>query len=153
MATVAAINRGTRTCWPYRARCDRQLLALQRVMDGLVAALDLVPLQVDEHVGQAGDRSHEQRGQAANDPQARQQPAGHPAHDEKTEDDGQKQRPRSPREQTLPEQEALPDRPSHHEAEDPQDPADQPDPVEDAGRQHDPRQRRQEQVRRMDLSS
>ena len=82
MATVAEISRGMRTCLPYRARCHRQHLALQRVMDGLVTPFDLVPFQVDEHVGQAGDGPHEQRGQAANDPQGRQRPAGHPTHDE-----------------------------------------------------------------------
>ena len=37
-------------------------------MDGLVAPFDLVPFQVDEHVGQAGDGPHEQRGQAAQRP-------------------------------------------------------------------------------------
>ena len=32
---------------------DRQSLSLQRIMDGLVTAFDLIPFQVDEHVGQA----------------------------------------------------------------------------------------------------
>ena len=37
---------------------DGQPLPLQRVVDGLVPALDLVPLQVDEHVRQAGGHAH-----------------------------------------------------------------------------------------------
>ena len=45
----------------------------------------------------------------------------------------------------------LPDAPSDHEAEAPQDPADQPDLVQDGGSRHRPRQRPQEQIRRMNL--
>ena len=89
----------------------RQHLALERVMDRLVTPLDLVPLQVDEHVRQAGDDPHEQRGQAAKDPRGRPRTTGHAAHEEEAEDDRQEERPRGPREQTLPEQEALPDAP------------------------------------------
>ena len=51
---------------------QRQHLALERVMDGLVAPFDLVPFQVDEHVGQAGGRAHDHEHQAAKDPQCRE---------------------------------------------------------------------------------
>ena len=145
-ATVAEIEQGDADLPAVPLQVHRQDLALQRVMDGLVAPLDLVPLQVDEHVRQAGDDPHEQRGQAAKDPRGRPRTSGHPARQEETDDDRQVDRPRSPREQTLPEQEARPDGPRDHEAEAPQDPADQPDLVQDAGRHHDPRQRRQQQV-------
>ena len=129
----------------------RQQLALQRVIDGLVTPLDLAPFQVDEHVGQAGDGSHEKRRQPADGPQARQPPAEHPAHDEETEDDRQKLRPRGPREQTLPEQESVPDPPLNARPNGPHEPARQADPEENPGGRRQPRQRRQEQVRRMDL--
>ena len=67
----------------------RQYLALQRVMDRLVAPFDLIPLQVDEHVRQAGDHPHEQRGQAEEDPQTRPRSTRHRTHEEEAEDDRQ----------------------------------------------------------------
>ena len=121
-------------------------------MDGLVTPLDLVPFQVDEHVGQAGDGSHEQRRQAANDPQARQRPTGQPTRNEKTEDDRQEQRPRSPREQTLPEQKAALGYPLLRSMPKPRKhPADQPDLVQDSAGQHRSCQRPQQQIRRMNM--
>ena len=81
----------------------RQDLALQRVMDRLVAPFHLVPLEVDEHVRQAGDDPHEQRGQAAKDPRGRPRTSGRAARQEETDDDGQVDRPRGPPEQALPE--------------------------------------------------
>ena len=120
---------------------QRQHLALERVVDGLVTPFNLISFQVDEHVGQAGDGPHEQGGQAEQDPQGRQWPTCHSTDKKKTEDDRQEQRPRGPREQTFPEQEALPDAPSHDQAEAPQDPADQADLVQYAGCHHRHRQR------------
>jgi hypothetical protein len=126
---------------------DRQRLAQERVMDRLVAALDLVPLQVDEHVGEASHCPHEQRGQTTNDPQNLQEATDRPAQDEKAQDDGQEQRPRRPREQSLPEQEAPVDARPDHETEGPKEPAQHSDLEQDAGRQRQCRKRDQEQVR------
>ena len=127
---MAEIQQGDANLLAVPLQVQRQHLALERVMDGLVTSFDLIPFQVDEHVGQAGDDSHEQRGQAAKDPRNRPRTTHHQAEKQKTEDDRQEHRPRSPGEQTLPEQEAVPDRSSDHQAEAPQDPADQPDLVQ-----------------------
>ena len=50
---------------------DRQRLAQERVMNRLVAALDLVPLQVDEHVSETRRGTHEQWNQTTKDFQDR----------------------------------------------------------------------------------
>ena len=104
-------------------------------MDCLVTPLDLITFQVDEHVSQASGDPHEHRGQAEKDPRTGPQAPGQPARNEENDDDRQEYRPRSPTEQTLPEQKAPLDRSFHNKADAAQDRGNQPDPVQDA-RQH-----------------
>ena len=61
---------------------DGEFLPLERIVDGLVAAFDFVAFEVDEHVGEARDRPHEERDRAAHDPQGRNPIANHENRDD-----------------------------------------------------------------------
>ena len=109
---------------------DGQCLPLERVVDGLVAALDLVPLEVDEHVRQAGADPHEQRRRCAQDGDPRGGPGRCASQTDEDDEDAQEEGPRRPGEEPLPDPEAGPDAAADSCPEDSQRRTDKADPVE-----------------------
>ena len=130
---------------------QRQLLPLERIVEGLVAALHFIPFQINEHVSEASRYAHEHRDQGADHRQPRKMPGGHPAQSQHAQDNGEEQRPGRPGEQPLPENKPVPDTPADEPAHDSQEPADQTALEKDSGDDCKPAQRVQDQVRRMEL--